>query len=178
MLGHSFTIHTDHKSLKELISQIIQTPEQQVYLSKLLVVADAVSRIEQPAACHTLSMPHFIFLDNLRESLRSSSAFNTLAHNIQTHPSSHQEYKVSQGLIFFKDNIWIDPTSDFKTRLLQEFQKSPLAGHMGALKTFHRFHDNFSVQECAKMFKNLSLNVQYAKSSNMRPNDLLGRSFP
>lgn len=98
LLGHSFTIHTDHKSLKELISQVIQTPEQQVYLSKLLgydfsikyktgkknVVADALSRIEQAAACHTLSMPHFIFLDDLRESLRSSSAFTTLAHNIQT----------------------------------------------------------------------------------------------
>ncbi|WVZ23586.1 hypothetical protein V8G54_002130 [Vigna mungo] len=29
LLGHSFTILTDHRSLKELMSQIIQTPEQQ-----------------------------------------------------------------------------------------------------------------------------------------------------
>lgn len=63
LLGHPFTIHTDHKSLKELISQVIQTPEQQVYLSKLLgydvkiqfksgktnVVADALSRIDTPS---------------------------------------------------------------------------------------------------------------------------------
>ncbi|WVZ16035.1 hypothetical protein V8G54_013601 [Vigna mungo] len=36
LLEHSFTILTDQRSLKELMSQIIQTPEQQVYLSKLL----------------------------------------------------------------------------------------------------------------------------------------------
>lgn len=29
-------IKTDHKSLRELISQVIQTPEQQFYLNQLL----------------------------------------------------------------------------------------------------------------------------------------------
>lgn len=36
LLGHPFIILTDHKSLCELMNQVIQTPEQQVYLSKLL----------------------------------------------------------------------------------------------------------------------------------------------
>ena len=36
LLGHQFMILTDHWSLKELMTQIIQTPEQQYYLSKLL----------------------------------------------------------------------------------------------------------------------------------------------
>lgn len=36
LLGHPFIILMDHKSLKELMSRIVQTPEQQVYLSKLL----------------------------------------------------------------------------------------------------------------------------------------------
>ncbi|WVZ18571.1 hypothetical protein V8G54_005893 [Vigna mungo] len=58
LLGYPFVILTDHRSLKELMSQLIQTLEQQVYLSKLLsydytiqyragkhnVVADALSR--------------------------------------------------------------------------------------------------------------------------------------
>lgn len=41
LLRYSFVILTDHKSLKDLMSQVVQTPEQQVYLSKLL-------RQEQP----------------------------------------------------------------------------------------------------------------------------------
>ena len=36
LLGHQFTILTDHWSLKELMSQVVQTPEQQLYLTKLL----------------------------------------------------------------------------------------------------------------------------------------------
>lgn len=36
LLGHYFVIQTGHHSLKELITQVIQTPEQQFYLSKVL----------------------------------------------------------------------------------------------------------------------------------------------
>lgn len=63
LLGHPFTIITDHQSLKELMNQVIQTPEQQHYLVKLLgydytiqyrsgssnVAADALSRLAPPA---------------------------------------------------------------------------------------------------------------------------------
>lgn len=36
LLGGTFTILTDHHNLKNLLNQIIQTPEQQYFLSKLL----------------------------------------------------------------------------------------------------------------------------------------------
>ena len=35
-MGHPFIILTDHQSLKELMTQVIQTLEQQQYLAKLL----------------------------------------------------------------------------------------------------------------------------------------------
>jgi hypothetical protein len=38
LLGSTFVIHTDQRSLKELMTQVIQTPEQQFYLAKLLGV--------------------------------------------------------------------------------------------------------------------------------------------
>lgn len=36
LLGHFFVIRTDHKSIKELLQQVIQTLDQRVYLRKLL----------------------------------------------------------------------------------------------------------------------------------------------
>lgn len=36
LMGHKFTIYTNHRSLRELMSQVVQTPEQQFYLAKLL----------------------------------------------------------------------------------------------------------------------------------------------
>ena len=81
LLGHSFIILTDHRSLKELMWQVIQTPEQQLYLSKLLgydyiiqykygssnVIADALSQILDQSTSHLLllSAPNFLFLDQL-----------------------------------------------------------------------------------------------------------------
>ncbi|RDX63623.1 Retrovirus-related Pol polyprotein, partial [Mucuna pruriens] len=91
LIGHSFTILTDHKSLKELINQLIQIPEQQMYLAKLLrfdytiqykagkynTVADALSRIHDPSseANWTLTMSRFKFLDDLRLELARSTHY-------------------------------------------------------------------------------------------------------
>lgn len=36
LLGQRFIIITDHRSLKELLTQVIQTPEQHKYLGRLL----------------------------------------------------------------------------------------------------------------------------------------------
>lgn len=36
LLGRPFIIQTDHRSLRELVRQVIQTPEQQFYLAKLM----------------------------------------------------------------------------------------------------------------------------------------------
>jgi len=36
LLGNTFKIYTDHKSLKSLMTQSIQAPEQQKWLTKLM----------------------------------------------------------------------------------------------------------------------------------------------
>lgn len=61
LLGHPFMILTDHRSLKELMSQNVQMPEQHMYLTKLMGydfpiqyrssllnrIADALSRVPE-----------------------------------------------------------------------------------------------------------------------------------
>jgi hypothetical protein len=157
LLGHKFIIFTDHQSLKQLISQVIQTPEQQVYLSKLLgfdftiqyksgktnLVADALSRIETPAACLMLTVPQFVFLDELRSQLLLNNEFKQLLSSIQQTPALHPHYRAHQGLIFFKERIWLPSDIPFKQRLLDEFHNSPISGHMGVDKTLHRLQAQF-----------------------------------
>lgn len=81
LLGHRFTIFTDHHSLCELMSQIIQTPEQKFYLAKLLgydydiqyksgasnTVADSLSRRDTSSSSQymVLSVPHPEFMTQL-----------------------------------------------------------------------------------------------------------------
>lgn len=61
LLGSTFTIRTNHHSLKNLLNQVIHTPEQQYFLSKLLgysysivykrgrenIAADALSQLPE-----------------------------------------------------------------------------------------------------------------------------------
>lgn len=90
LLGQHFIILTDHKSLKDLMSQVIQAPEQQQYLSKLLgydysnqyrpssgnTAADALYCLFLPTPHSlTLTIPYFTFLDQLRRSLQDIQEF-------------------------------------------------------------------------------------------------------
>ncbi|WVZ16640.1 hypothetical protein V8G54_009622 [Vigna mungo] len=118
------------------MSQLIQTPDQQVYLSKLLgydytiqyrarkhnVVADALSRPTDTVHSHffILSMPRFIFLDKLRQSLQDSPDFVSLLAK-----------------------IWLNHDNPFIPLLLEEYHTTPLGGHMGLYKTIARIQGNF-----------------------------------
>ena len=92
LLGNYFIIQTDHKPLKDLLTQTVQTPEQQFYMSKLLgynytiqyrpgrtnVAADALSRIPDIQSISQLcimTVPHFQFLEELRTILQSNQQF-------------------------------------------------------------------------------------------------------
>ena len=81
LLGQHFDIYTDHKSIKELMSQIIQTPEQQFYLAKLMGYdysihyklgsqnADALSRSPdiETGQYLVLTAPQFAIMDDIRK---------------------------------------------------------------------------------------------------------------
>ena len=63
LLGKFFIIRTDHKSIKELLQQVVQTPDQQVYIRKLLgyhfrMIINQVALILQ-------QMPYHAFMKRL-----------------------------------------------------------------------------------------------------------------
>ncbi|WVZ13617.1 hypothetical protein V8G54_011183 [Vigna mungo] len=151
LLGHSFTILTDHHSLKELMKQVIQTPEQQVYLSKLLgfdysiqyktgrtnVEVDALSRPFDfgDSQLFILSMPRLLFLEELHKVLLTSPDF------VQLFKEEH--YNIHQDLLLYKGKIWLNHDNPFIPVLLEEFHKTPLSGHTGVAKTLSRLQHNF-----------------------------------
>jgi len=161
LLGHPFVILTDYKSLRELMTQPIQTPEQHVYLAKLLgynysiqykaghsnVVADALSRLtedDNTAAMYSiLSIPHPKFLEDLKRELASSEEFHDLRKSVTDDPHQHPVFTLRDGLLLYKGRIWINCSSSFIALLLEEFHKSPLGGHMGLAKTLSRLQQSF-----------------------------------
>ncbi|KAH9649714.1 hypothetical protein KPL70_026087 [Citrus sinensis] len=166
LLGRFFVIRTDHKSIKELLQQVVQTPDQQVYIRKLLgyhfrieykpsctnLAADALSRIHDEAGEVTptvtasclpfLSRPSFKLLATL--TLENS----TLPEMINLHQqfaagSLSRDYSLHNGVLFYRNRYYISPSSSLKAVLLAEFHSTPLAGHVGIKRTLVRLASNF-----------------------------------
>lgn len=159
LLRRSFTILTDHKSFRELMSQVIQTPEQYYYLSKLLgfdytiqykpsasnIIVDALSRV--PSKSHgqllLLSIPHFDFIDDLRRMLHANLDFQAQLSKVCSNPSDYRDYNIHNDLLLFQGRIWLNKNNPYIPTLLFEFHGTPLGGHLGVVKTTHRLESNF-----------------------------------
>ncbi|WVZ11913.1 hypothetical protein V8G54_016443 [Vigna mungo] len=147
LLGHFFIIQIDQRSLKELLTQIIQIPEQQHYLykpGKLNIVADALSRSDDLTKGEMLMLttPQFVFLRDLKESQSLDLDFILMRDKILSGPSSYPHFKRN------------------------EFHETPIGGHVGVNKTLKRLSANF-------YWKSMAKDVKQTKYSTKRPGGLL-----
>jgi len=134
------------------MNQIIQTPEQQTYMTKLLgydysieyksgaanVVANALSRIPSPRSLLLLSMPNFEFMDQLRQSLHSSDSYTNLLNAVIHYPDQHEGFTTARDMIFFNKKIWLPSDCPFILVIMDEFHSTLVGGHLGFTKTLHR----------------------------------------
>ncbi|WVY93545.1 hypothetical protein V8G54_032633 [Vigna mungo] len=192
LLGHFFIIQTDQRSLKDLLTQIIQTPEQQHYLVKLLgydydiqykpgklnIVADALSRSDglTKGEMLMLTTPQFAFLRDLKESQSLDPDFILMRDKILSDPSSYPHFKRNDDLLIYRDKIWLNDKSKFISLLFREFHETPIGGHVGVNKTLKRLSANFywkSMAKDVKAFVSQCKVCQQTKYSTKRPRGLL-----
>jgi len=123
LLGQKFTIRTDHKSLKELQSQVIQTSEQRAWLAKLLGYdfsieykvgtdnqgADGLSRAFLSITALTSS-----WIPILQQELQHLKPLNEFI--VAELKMGH--LTIRKGLWFWKDKLFIPANSTVKKQLL------------------------------------------------------------
>jgi len=112
LLGRKFTIHTDQRSLQELMTQVVQIPEQQYYLSKLMgfsyeivykpgaanCVADALSRVQE--ACPQflgLTIPLCDLVTKIQAEYSSDPTLRELYQVVLQCREQCPEFKIIQG---------------------------------------------------------------------------------
>ncbi|MCH80967.1 Ty3/gypsy retrotransposon protein, partial [Trifolium medium] len=191
LLGNFFIIQTDHKSLKEILTQVIQTPEQQYYLSKLLgyhyevqykpgntnIVADALSRApDNSSLLLQLTVPQFLFVEELKKELLVDPLFIEMRDRYLSDPTALSEYQFVDGLLLRQGRIWISPTSRFKELLLREFHETLVGGHAGLSRTMKRLAENFywdNMKKEVQLFIRQCVVCQQTKYNTGKPNGLL-----
>ncbi|WMV19837.1 hypothetical protein MTR67_013222 [Solanum verrucosum] len=141
LLGRKFLIIKDQQPLKALTNQVIQTPEQQCWLSKLIgfdfeilyhpsklnSVADALSRVPTMMAL-TLVVTEIGLINKLRQLNRINAKLFDLQHQLCTDPASLPQFSFQEGFLLFRNRLVIPPDHDLKKPLLKEFHSSKIGG--------------------------------------------------
>ncbi|VFQ77089.1 unnamed protein product [Cuscuta campestris] len=193
LLGREFVIRSDQRSLKELLHQVVQTPDQQFYIRKLMGykfrieyktgasnrAADALSRRDDDAELATLfttySRPLPKLLDALAAENSQDSELQQL-HAAVTAGSAKADFSVHDGLLYYRHRLVLSSVSPLRQQLLAEYHSSPMAGHQGVEQTFHRLATTFywpGMRKDVRQFVAACLACQTTKYSTRKPAGLL-----
>ncbi|KAK9211844.1 hypothetical protein WN943_001222 [Citrus x changshan-huyou] len=152
LLRRRFIVRTDQQSLKFLLEQRIVGVEYQKWITKIMGydfdiqyrsgasnrVADALSRLTEPAECSALVIPQWQHWDSLKVELAEDTFLKKLREDITSGTQSHVGFSVEHGVLFYKSWLVIPQTSKFLSALIGEFHTTPIGGHSGETKTYLR----------------------------------------
>ncbi|KAL0399243.1 UNVERIFIED_CONTAM: Retrovirus-related Pol polyprotein from transposon.6 [Sesamum radiatum] len=188
LLGRKFHIYTDQKSLRGLITQTVQTPAQQRWLTKLLGfdfeihytpgrenrVADALSRYPSATALFftAVSSSSPALLARLRDYFTHHPAGVSFISHLQQKPEGSLQFSSQHRLVFFKERLYIPDFDDIRPSLLNEFHSTPIGGHSGVRATLARLAASFywpKMMFDVKQFIQQCAICQQSKYSTQRP---------
>lgn len=135
LLGSEFTIRTDHSSLKNLLGQVIQSPEQQYFLTRLLgfsfkieyrkgkenAAADALSRLpatELEKELAELKRLTSEMVSNWEELVAKENETNdwilAMKEKVQAEETD-SKFSVQNGILYFQELFVLGPTSTLRS---------------------------------------------------------------
>nr|KYP43037.1 Transposon Ty3-I Gag-Pol polyprotein [Cajanus cajan] len=135
LLGHKFVIRTDQRSLRSITEQAVQTPEQQLWLHKLLgyeftveykpgkenIPADALSR----SFFMAWSQPKLEILSELRDAIAADTTLSAIQKDCIQGKPPHPMYSTQDDLLYWNGKLVVPPKHSMIQKILEEFHSSP-----------------------------------------------------
>lgn len=155
LIGRKFHTYIDQQSLKDLLSRVVQTPEQYKWETKLFgydfeilykperenIVANALSRINQPQLL-TLSTTDPSWLIELR-TFYTTNQGKSLVQKLLHKADGPTSFQVHDGLLYYHHCLYIPEGTTIRQQLLHEYPCTPLRGHSSILPTIKRISSTF-----------------------------------
>jgi hypothetical protein len=153
-----FIIRTDHKSLSYLCEQSLHSEMQRKAMTRLMglqfrvqyrkgkenLVVDALSRMNHLFAIQAVSEAQPVWLQEVLNSYVTDPQAQQLIIRLSiTNPDS-EGYSLDQGLIKYKNKVWIGNNSALQTKLISALHASAIRGHSGVMATYYRVKQYFT----------------------------------
>ncbi|WVZ78975.1 hypothetical protein U9M48_026610 [Paspalum notatum var. saurae] len=185
-----FTILTDHKSLAYLTEQHLHSDLQRKAMSRLMglqfkivykkgkenIAADALSRLPHLMALQSVSVVQPVWLQEVLNSYTTDSRAQQLLAQLAVHSPSEEGYSIDNGLIKYKDKVWLGNNSAIQTKIIAALHSTPIGGHSGINTTYYRVKKLFAwkgLKSHVESFVKQCSVCQQAKHSLTHPAGLL-----
>ena len=90
-----------------------------------------------------ISFPHPTWLKELKSSYSTDAKVQAILQALHTNPSVVGKFNHQNGLLLYKGRIYLGSNCDLKPKVMSLVHDSPLGGHFGYLKTFHKAKRNW-----------------------------------
>lgn len=135
-------------------------------------VADALSRVSHDTAVMAFSQAIPVWMEQVTQTYENDDKSLELLSILSIDSNAVPHFSLSNGILRYKNKIYIGTNGQLKQQLIQNFHKSAFGGHSGERATLKRlkllFHwPNMQqqvktfVQECPVSQKNKSENIPY-----------------
>lgn len=155
LLGRRFQIFTDQKSLKHLLLQVVQTPEQYKWASKLIGfdfeiiykpgkendVADALSRIEDEIVL-ALSTVDLTWKAGLCTYYHTEPG-QQLVQNLTGQTNTSKVIVFCDVLLYQQHHLFIPEIESLRSKIPYEYHSSPIGGYSGIHPNIRRLTSTF-----------------------------------
>ncbi|KAM0865713.1 hypothetical protein ACQ4PT_043087 [Festuca glaucescens] len=187
-----FVIRMDQKSLVHLDDQRLTTQWQHKAFTKLLGLqyrlcyrkgvenraADALSRrSHEPAeTAAAISECQPAWLDDVRNSYSTNPHAAQWIEKLRVGPDSKHRFSLQQGILYFRNRIWLGGSETLQKKILQAFHSSTIGGHSGFPVTYQRIRKLFAwpkMKQHIKDFVQTCLVCQQSKPERVQYPGLL-----
>lgn len=76
-----------------------------------------------------------------------------LLSTLAIHPEKHIHYFLDNGIIRYKNRIWVGNNPELQLKLIRELHASPVGGHSGFPVTYRKIKQLFAWPNMKKMIK-------------------------
>ena len=91
----------------------------------------------------TISIIEPNWITEARDEWKKDKDVWTLIQKLQQDPSTSDTFSWKNDSLWYKDRLYLCKNSQLKQKILLELHTSPLGGHSGFLKTYHRVKKDF-----------------------------------